>query len=365
MATIYKYRNKYYIAYYLGGKRKAVNTKLSYIKENYRKAEKMKEAIEVNIEGKGQDSSQNRFVNGITNSNEATSLINLVAKCYKERIEMKSAAHQKNYRIAISHLYNVVSPSTDVKKITSGDISKVIATFMKEMSNATMFTYIQYLKIFFNFLVEEDYLSKSPIKKKLIPKRGRNSIVVFDDIVLKQILNETLKRDKNLYNCYMLLLLTGIRPIDLINLKVGNFDLEKKLINIRMSKTLKEIQFPIYDELLQYINENLKSELEKNPNKILFENFSVEILGKRFRRIKKFLNIKEQFSVTLKTFRKTFATRMAERGLYMEEVANLLGHDDIRTTSKYYAKIVTEKLRNRIDNMYNPEVGTRELLTNC
>lgn len=45
-------------------------------------------------------------------------------------------------------------------------------------------------------------------------------------------------------------------------------------------------------------------------------------------------------------FRKTYATRLAEEGMQAEEIKEILGHEDIKTTLKYYAK-ATEKARER------------------
>ena len=151
----------------------------------------------------------------------------------------------------------------------------------------------------------------------------------------------------------MLLLLTGLRPIDLVKLKIGDFDFSKKLINIKISKTKKEIKFPIFSELLTFLESNMKEEFEKDKDNYLLSGFNVEIISRRFRRIKKLLNISNNFKITLKTFRKTFATRMAEKGLSILEVSYLLAHDSVKTSEKYYTNIITESLRKKINNLNN------------
>lgn len=40
-------------------------------------------------------------------------------------------------------------------------------------------------------------------------------------------------------------------------------------------------------------------------------------------------------NVTPHTFRHTFATRLAQRGVDLYKIANLLGHKDIRRTQRY------------------------------
>jgi integrase len=52
---------------------------------------------------------------------------------------------------------------------------------------------------------------------------------------------------------------------------------------------------------------------------------------------------------TLKTFRKTFATHYA-KSLSIQDVAYLLGHDEIETTKGYYANTIVENVRNKMDD---------------
>ena len=74
------------------------------------------------------------------------------------------------------------------------------------------------------------------------------------------------------------------------------------------------------------------------------------MLGKKFRRLKQRLGIKEKFTYTLKTLRKTFATRMAQRGVPIQEVAYMLGHESIHTTKKYYTEVMVDRLREKINS---------------
>lgn len=80
----------------------------------------------------------------------------------------------------------------------------------------------------------------------------------------------------------------------------------------------------------------------------LFPGYSVPRVRRKFRRIKVKLGILEKNKYTLKTFRKTFATRYAKT-LHIQDVANLLGHDDIETTKEFYTDIITEDLRNKMN----------------
>lgn len=348
MATTYSYRDKWFISYFVKGVKKKINTKLKASKENFAKAQKMQREIEVNIEEPFKTSNSDSIPESVTRE---LTLEFMMEKFKEERMVGKSLTHQKNFRMAMTYFFKICGPQTLISKITSAEIAKVINLIKESVSNSSMHTYIRYIKILFNYLVDEDYIVKSPIKKKLIPKRDRNNIVIFEKEDLEKILNEAKIRDQKFYKCLMMLLLTGLRPTDLLELKVGSFNLAKKIINLRISKTQKEIKFPIYDELENFIETELKEELEKENSHLIFGEFTVETLGKRFSRIKNNsllkLNLNPKFN--LKTFRKTFATRMAERGIAIQDVSNLLGHDNIQTTSKYYTEVTTESVRKKIN----------------
>ena len=351
MASIVKYRNKYHISYKVNGKRTLVNTKLDVTKNNLSKARNIRKDIEEKIESIFKDPALK--INNLISHDKNITISDAAHLCREERIKGKSPSHLKNFNISVNYLHKAIPPETFIGEINSGHISKFINMIKPKVADATMHNYIRYVKILFDYLVEEDYLFKSPVKKKLIPKVKRNNIVIFDRSDLEDILNIAKERDPIYYNCLMMLLLTGLRPIDLLKLKISDFDFDRRQINVKISKTSKEIKFPIFDELEIFIKNNMEIEFSNDKDENVFKGYNVEIVSKRFRRIKKVLSINERFVITLKTFRKTFATGMAEKGLSIQEVANLLGHDSTTTTERYYADVMTESLRKKINNLNN------------
>lgn len=349
MASIVKFRNIYYISYKINGKRTMTSTKLAVSKNNLSKARKIKKDIEDRIENIFKDPEV--IVSNILSPEKNISFSEAMDLCIEERIKGKTHTHLRNFNISMNHFLKVLPSDILIGEINSGHIVKFINILKPKVANATMHNYIRYIKILFNYLVEEDYLIKSPVKKKLIPKLKRNNIVTFDKTDLEDILKIAKERDPLYFNCLMMLLLTGLRPVDLIRLKISDFDFSRMQINVRISKTSKEIKFPIFDELQLFIKENMQIEFDKDRTDFVFKGFSVETISRRFRRIKKVLMINEKYVITLKTFRKTFATGMAARGLSIQEVANLLGHDSTTTTERYYADVITEGLRKKINSI--------------
>lgn len=349
MASVYKKRGFYYIAYFENGKRKHLNTKLKDTRENRGKANRMKADIEREIESVGKSPGMN--IINLVSADRNITLKEAEEICFKERIQGKSESHAETFKNALQHLYKIIPEDMPIGDIGTSQIADFIHYLSGRIANASVHTNIRYVKILFNFLVEEDYIFRSPFKRKLIPKTARKSIKIFQDEDLLEIMNEAKKRDQMYHKCLTLLLMTGLRPVDMLALRIRDFDLRKKRILVSVSKTSKEFSFPIYEELYKFLTEDMAEEFTREKSELLFANFNVEILGKRFRRILKHLDIGKDLGYNLKTFRKTFATRMAAKGMALLEIKNLLAHDSTRTTEKFYADVITDNLRNKINNL--------------
>lgn len=340
MASLYKKRGKWHIDYWVSGKRHTKNTGIKANYETKKKAVRIKQEIEYALSSPGM----------IDDHSKTQTLEEAYRFCLSNKFNpsIYSKSHIDQFKIAMKRFTNVIDKNKSIQDITRSEISRFIATVKPEIANATLHTYIRYLKIFFNFLVDEELIRKTPISRKLIPKRERNAIIVFTNNEVDLILKESIDRDENLYDIFMLLLLTGLRPIDLMNLKSEDFNLEKRTILVRVSKSSKEILFPIYNELEEFVKLRLIKKIQSSKG-LLFNGYSVEKVGDRFQEIKEKLEIPKNYKYTLKTFRKTFATRMASLGVPIFDVANLLGHDSIKTTTQYYTEADMESLRNRIN----------------
>lgn len=343
MATLYKKRNYWYVDYIVDGKRFSKNTYLLATRINKGEAVKIKNEIEKVI------SSKNYIVS------TGGTLSTYIEMFQKEHLNLKSKSHQNVFRDALGNFLKIVPRSTKIEEVKSEHIAKYIQYLDGRVENSTLLTYLSYMKIFFNFLVEEEVIPRNPIRKKQIPKRIKKNIIPFKKDMLDDILKEALNRDPEYYKFLMMLLLTGQRPIDVLGLRSGDIDIENMVIRIRISKTDKEIIFPLYDTLSDFVENQLRSVKRLNAEERIFHAFNSEIVHKRFMRIKRFLKIKGRHVYTLKTFRKTFASYLASRGLDNTKIADLLGHDNVETTRKYYAAVSAENLRNELNKIFEVE----------
>lgn len=352
MATIYSKRGKLHIDYTSpGGKRKTVNLKISGNITNKRKAQKIKEEIEATLENKYIENNASTVESRqiFTEKNKTLTVSEAITKYYNGHIVLTSQKNQLSYRVAMSYLIKAVSGSKDIRNVEPEDVNKVINILKPTVSNSTLHTYLRYIKSLFNYLIEEDLIEKTPLKKKNLPRKEKNKVVPFTDKMYGEILKEARIRDYNFYKVLMMFGLIGGRPCDMLRLKDTNFDFEKDILRFKMSKTGREILFPIYKQLKDFINSEMP-DIHKAQGKLIFKGLTVDAAGQRFRRIKKALGINERYVYTLKTFRKTFATRNSGKGMNLQELADLLGHEDMSTTKTYYTHVDVEKLKEKMNS---------------
>lgn len=347
MASLYKKRNLWYIDYIVEDKRFTRNTNLQGTRANKKEAEKIKREIEDLISSK-------KYI-----LSTGKSLMAFVDIFKREHLSLKSESHQDVFEYALAHYYKIVPPETKIEDITTELNARFIEYLKPKVSNSTMLTYISYMKIFFNFLVEEEVILRNPIRKKQIPKRVKKNIVFFSEKMLDDILRVAKEKDEEYYKFLMMLLMTGQRPIDVLGLTAGNVEMDNMVIVVNISKTNKQIIFPIYDELKEFIESELTHIKGTDSDERIFKDFNSEIIHKRFQRIKIHLGIKEKNIYTLKTFRKTFASHLAGKGLDKSKICDLLGHENPRTTMKYYAAVSADNLRKELNNIFGVQSSAK------
>lgn len=119
---------------------------------------------------------------------------------------------------------------------------------------------------------------------------------------------------------------------------------------IKISKTGKEAYNPMSNLLINFMSNEMKYIMDLDGDQLIFEGYTVPRLGRRFRRLKSRLGIKERYVWTLKTFRKSIGTHYAGF-LPIQDVALLLNHDEVETTRAYYAATYIDNVRNKMNEL--------------
>lgn len=344
--TKYIKRGYWYIEYTLDGKRITRNTKLEGTEANRLKVEKLVKEIKVVIKEQKKTSyvAENFVVGDIT--------LNQAAKKFEDIFIIgKSSKHVEIFKYVMRLFKNVVPGNINVKDIDFEHVKNFVQLMKKSLAPASQVTYFQYIASFLGYLKENEFIEEIPIAKGIRPKKAVKNIISFDPSDLELILKEAKVEDIKYYHAFMMFLLTGQRPGDVLKLQVRDIDFHRKILYFRISKTASEFKFPIYSKLEGFLRNELKLSESSERDVYLFPGMTVNAVGKAFRRIKKRLGFNKNHYYTLKTFRKEFATNMSMMGMTIQDVQALLDHKSPTTTLRYYADVKAEKLKSKIDQL--------------
>jgi integrase/recombinase XerD len=184
------------------------------------------------------------------------------------------------------------------------------------------------------------------------PKRIPQTLLSRDDVAL--ILNQPdLKTPDGIRDRAILELFysTGIRRMELLNLRVQDVDTRQRVLYVREGKGAKDRLLPLSEAagnwLEKYLHEIRPQLVLTASEEILFltdygEPYSGGVLGRMIKKRLQQAGIEGQGGCHL--FRHACATHMLENGADIRFIQALLGHEDLSST-QIYTHVVIEKLR--------------------
>jgi len=154
-----------------------------------------------------------------------------------------------------------------------------------------------------------------------------------------------------LYGC-------GLRRFELLNVKLQDVDLDRKMLHIREGKGGKDRYVPIGEHLTRGLKTYIESErpyiwlFNGKDNTGQLQQFSTAGVQWILKEANKRSGIKKH--ITSHVLRHTYATHLLEMGLDIMTIKDLLGHVDITTTLIYLHVAQLDKQRgfNPIDVLY-------------
>lgn len=202
---------------------------------------------------------------------------------------------------------------------------------------------------FLKFLFEYGYVPKEfKVNNELKIRGERKRIVVFSDETREQIISslKPFEKNNNFTTLIYLLLYTGLRPSDILQITVDQVDTENRTIQTYMPKVKSWIKIP-YHEILDDILIARKKEVKSGP---LVNYAGSKEASRQMRVYLQQLGFKEK-GYTLRTFRKDFISRAQKNGIPVTVTATLVGHKNIKTTNDYYTHFSTEEMANELKKL--------------
>lgn len=202
--------------------------------------------------------------------------------------------------------------------------------------------------------VPDDFRDLEPLKEtKAVRNQKVNTYkVTFTEDELKAITNLELTRD-SLYNARKWLIIgvnTAIRGQDILNLKLSDFDIEKKILKIQQQKTKTFAEIPILPPVqkvlkdfprkisLQKFNDYIKEicKLAGMTNLVKSEKTVITAEGRRSKVVE---DMKYTFCAS-HMFRRSFITKYYGK-LKNEEIMKVSGHKSVREFLGYVQEVET------------------------
>lgn len=258
----------------------------------------------------------------------------LTAFIAAKRVEGCSEKSLRYYESTIRNMQEGINKPEDM--ISTEDLRSYLDAYQtsSSVSKVTMDNIRRILSTFFAWLEDEDYIIKSPVRRIHKIRTGKTVKETYSDESLE------LMRDycDNTRDLAMIDLLssTGIRVGELVKLNIADIDFEnREFIVFGKGSKERRVYFDARTKihLQKYISERTDSNealfvsLQKPNNRLLISG--VEI---RLRNIGRALNLHK---VHPHKFRRTLATMAIDKGMPIEQVQHLLGHQSIDTTLQY------------------------------
>jgi site-specific recombinase XerD len=240
-------------------------------------------------------------------------------------------------------------PHKPVDTITEDDIHVFMQHLLvtKKVAASTQNQAINAIKFYYEKVRKETrkvYALERPLRETKLPKVLSETEVAA---ILKSV--DNLKHKAMLYLIYA----AGLRRSELIQMKVGDIDSQRMLINILGAKGKKDRITLLSEKVLNLLRVYFK---EYKPKTWLFEGargepYSASSLQKVFALAHQKSGIKKEAS--LHTLRHSFATHLLEGGTDIRYIQSLLGHNSSKTT-EVYTHVTTKafgKIRSPLDNL--------------
>lgn len=202
------------------------------------------------------------------------------------------------------------------------------------------------LRVWFKWMARHHHILHNPASELELPRTGfrlPKAVLTAEEaeqVIAQPNIHDPLGlRDRAILET---LYSTGMRRLELVNLKLWDLDLERLTVNIRLGKGRKDRVIPIGDRAVAWVRKYLaeaRPQLASEPDdKTVFvshngEPFSLGYLSQVVRDYVVAAKLGKQGSCHL--FRHTMATLMLEGGADTRFIQQMLGHADLSTTQIY------------------------------
>ncbi|WP_298897377.1 tyrosine-type recombinase/integrase [uncultured Psychroserpens sp.] len=219
------------------------------------------------------------------------------------------------------------------------------------ISNRSINRKVSSLNTYYKFLIKTKSIEVNPLAKHKALKVSKKVQVPFSEVEMKQVLEalNSAKDFEGLRNRLVIELFyaTGIRRIELVQLKISDVDLSNNTLKV-LGKRNKERLIPLIDSVVKTIEDylHLRNNLETivDNSHLFLTKKGVKIYETLVYRIINdyFSNVSTKVKRSPHILRHSFATHLLNQGANLNAVKELLGHSSLAATQVYTHNSIAE-----------------------
>lgn len=270
--------------------------------------------------------------------------------------------HEYTLNRFIDYLKDVHSV-TELEEVTASHIRQLILYWKKSDREKpiTINGNIARMKVFFNYLVDEEYLGEldNPIRRIKSLKEEKSVIKTFSDDEVRRILASCKgKTYSNIRDKLILMMLIdcGLRVSELVDLKTRDVKGHGILVHGKGSKErILYISPALKKQMIKF--ESAKKKRFKHKDKLEMDDYYfINQCAKQMSRsrVNKILNehaenaeVREEIRVSPHTCRHYFAHKQLRNGIDVYSLSRLMGHSDTTITTTYLRGLEDETIVTR------------------
>lgn len=338
-------RSKYYqIVYFVDGKRTTHSTKKTKMRDALQYLEEFKNTL-INPLGVVSTISQ------ITIAKNTPTLSDFKDEYLDYCFPVKSKKYYDSiafsFKQFISFCGNLRIDEIDIKTVDKF----IYSTFHRTQRGAHH--YYRTLKAAFNKAVEWNYISINPFTKVKFPKIPKSfPVFLLEDELLIILTNTPYQHLKDIFTIGFY---TGLRLGELINMRWDWINFFQNQITVKCSdqfltKNKRERIVPLNEKVRSILLSRFNSDSHL-PGEIVFYTIRNKILyqesiSKQFKKIVRKSNLSDK--IHFHTLRHSFASLLAQKGVSLYIIKELLGHEDLATT-QIYSHLQQQNLKDAVN----------------
>ena len=254
-------------------------------------------------------------------------------ECFLQAMDVQSRSRKTiaHYKLVLGKMLEEAKVSA--RRITVYHLRSYLAKQKERgLKDSTLAHFREVFSSFFGWLFREGLIEKNPVVNLGNIKVAKEVKEVFTEIDMELMRRNCRRKVDKAIICF--LASTGRRVAELVGLNRDAVDLENMECIVR-GKGNKERTVYMDTVTVMYIRNYLESRTDDNPALFVTrrnERFQTGGIRDLLKRLEGISGVKH---VHPHKFRRTLATNMAKRGMPIQTIAAILGHEKVETTMEY------------------------------